>query len=450
MNNRKLLIGLFSLLCVLLSLHAQGQTYYNFILGGINYTPGASLVRCIDNERAIAFYDNSSSTVHNLALIDIYGNVRGTKLNNDYILRDIQIVGDDVYFCGSHNHTNGFIGHVRISDLENMTPHVTYHNLSIVYASIVTGMAAYRIATGTKIVGIGYKYYLDTSIVYGTCPSMYDCHGSFIIECDASGATLSSPIQLKVVGYQGGWENPYDIVETDNYVAVLSYRQENGRMVIHRCAKNNVLGTFNNYHHYTIAYEDGFSGYLGCKMQDDTIAVVALASATGQPPYETQMRTYDLNTMSMVHAQSMAVVDKVAPSGMVYMPEYKTLVMLQRQPFPTPWSNYHDTFLNWEPYRTTSYNMQGMYESVREYKYYALDRLAPKDFVATGGDFWIEAEIYHKASTCYTMDSVQVTLLQRASPMLELTSYPQGVVGITTEYSNDSYSGGIVANCVTN
>ena len=450
MKEKKCLIGLFSLFCVLQNLPVQGQSYYNFVLGGINYTTATSLIRCIDDQRAIAFYENPSNTVHSLALIDINGNVKGTKLSSDYIVRDIQIVGEDVYFCGSHNHINGFIGHVKISDLENQTPYVTYHNLSIAYASIVTKMAAYKTATGTKIAAIGYKYYSDTSIVYGNCAPMYACHGSFIIECDAIGATLSSPLQLKVVGYQGGWENPYDIVETDNYVAVLSYRQENGSMVIHRCAKNNVLGTFNDYYYYTIAYEDGFSGYLGCKMQDDTIAVVSLANAMNNLPYETHMRTYDLGTMSMVHAQSMVVVEKVAPSDMVYMPEYKTLLMLQWQPFPTPWSNYYDTFFYWEPYRATSYNMQGMYESVWKYRYYALDRRAPKDVVATGGDYWIEADIHHKESTCYTVDSVQVTLLQRASPVWESYVYPQGDVGITTEYSNDVYEEYMVMRCLTN
>ena len=54
------------------------------------------------------------------------------------------------------------------------------------------------------------------------------------------------------------------------------------------------------------------------------------------------------------------------------------------------------------------------------------------------------------SGTVYTVDSVQVTLLQRASPVWESYVYPQGDVGITTEYSNEVYYRGMSMNCLTN
>ena len=54
------------------------------------------------------------------------------------------------------------------------------------------------------------------------------------------------------------------------------------------------------------------------------------------------------------------------------------------------------------------------------------------------------------SGTVYTVDSVQVTLLQRANPVWESYVYPQGDVGITTEYSNEVYYRGMSMNCLTN
>ena len=151
----------------------------------------------------------------------------------------------------------------------------------------------------------------------------------------------------------------------------------------------------------------------------------------------------------MTHAQSIAVVEKVTPSDMVYFPDYKTLVMLQWQPFPTPLDNYQFVFLNWEPYRATPYNIKGIYESAHFYKYYSLDRLAPKDYVAAGGDYWFEKDIHHKSSTCYTVDSMQVSSLPLASPVYYPSFYSMYTFNITTGLSILCESFTMTADCVT-
>ena len=63
-------------------MQARGQTYYNFAMGGVTYSTSHSIIRCIDSQRAIAYYENPSNTIQKLALINIYGNVIETKLGD--------------------------------------------------------------------------------------------------------------------------------------------------------------------------------------------------------------------------------------------------------------------------------------------------------------------------------------------------------------------------------
>ena len=53
------LILSFSVFCMLACLQAQGQTYYNFARGEIGSTSSYSLIRTVDAQRAVAYYENS-------------------------------------------------------------------------------------------------------------------------------------------------------------------------------------------------------------------------------------------------------------------------------------------------------------------------------------------------------------------------------------------------------
>lgn len=75
----------FSILCMIICLQAQGQTYYNFIMGYTSPAPNPSysIVRTVDAQRAVAYYEEGNT--HKLAVIDMYGHIA------EVALRDVDI-----------------------------------------------------------------------------------------------------------------------------------------------------------------------------------------------------------------------------------------------------------------------------------------------------------------------------------------------------------------------
>ena len=88
MKKKYCLIELFSLFCVVLFPQARGQTYYNFALGGdMSFSPTHSIIRPIDAQRAVAYYDAiTGGAAPSMALLDlstIMSSTQGLKLRPD-------------------------------------------------------------------------------------------------------------------------------------------------------------------------------------------------------------------------------------------------------------------------------------------------------------------------------------------------------------------------------
>lgn len=86
MKNRFYLSLLSSVFCMLTSLPMQGQTYFNFVMGYTlsAYNSSRSVIRTVDAQRAIAYYEDGSSA-HKLARIGMDGAVSEATFSNNII-----------------------------------------------------------------------------------------------------------------------------------------------------------------------------------------------------------------------------------------------------------------------------------------------------------------------------------------------------------------------------
>ena len=52
-----------SVLCVVLSIQVQGQTYYDFVMGStsVPYTHSGAIIRTIDPQRAVAYFSSGGT-----------------------------------------------------------------------------------------------------------------------------------------------------------------------------------------------------------------------------------------------------------------------------------------------------------------------------------------------------------------------------------------------------
>ncbi len=411
------------MVCTLLSLQVQGQTYYNFAMGYIPSAtnPSHSIVRTVDAQRAIAYYEDGSTT-HILARINMYGNVIEAKFVGKYEMNDIRLVDDDIFFCGQNTLTRkGIVGHASVSAIESRIQHIQYQEFDMGMSRTSTTMmrlAAYRDQSGMeKVVAIGELNYDNLSspmpsFLNGSLPGSYRAY--FVVGYRYSGGALTMEFCkfLCDTSPNNYFESVDDVVVTDNWLAVVTVNDKG--LTIHRCDKNNVNGTFDNYHSYGISSVEGI--YHCCHMKGDTIALVALDKSPVASVYETHMRCVDLATMTMTQAQGYSLLDKAEPIEVVYVPDCATLVMLQYQQFPL--TGWHYAYVFWKPYKVPPYTAEVIYESAGN-SFGSIDRLTSKYIVASGGNYWVEKDASYNAtvSSCYKYAQQQVFSLSIPNPV---------------------------------
>ena len=353
-----------------------------------------------------------------MVLLDLNSiiSANGLTLNPEYDVKDIRILDGVAYFCGRNTIKNdGFVGHVKLSDLSGSVPNSVHcYDLRVGPSTIMWRLAAFDDGMGNKrVVSLGNTWYRGNNAPpFPTCPDSAVCQASFFMEFKVDNDTLVYEYG-KVVGDTTRFERADDLVVTNNWLAIVSRYPDQQAIVIHRCKKYDVQNTFDSYYYYVAPYAEGENHC--CHMKGDTLADATLYNSGLSSQYESHLRVFDLNSMAMTHAQKFDLLDKTEPVEPTYMPDYATLVVLQYQLYPS--TMYHHTFVHWKPYNPSTYFARLMYENTDKSLVW-MDRLTNRHIVAAGGDYWMMKDIsYDDPSTiCYTVDQQQVTPLA-LSPM---------------------------------
>ena len=418
MKKSLLLIVAFTALYVMQLPSAEGQILFNYALGGGSFTPSNAVVRTVNDQKVIASYYDGAN--YCLACVDPI-NITTAKLDDHHEIADIRILDNDVFFCGyDRNSKEAFLGHATISDIESQAPHIQLLNF-YVQPSLITRLwrlAAYTDYGGTiHLVAIGETWYSNTDVP----PYAYPCYS--YTSCDAQ-IIVEYTYQSGVFNYEGNlilhdvypyYEFPCDVVVTDHYVAVVSFSAAD-ELIIHRCSKNNVLGTFDNFFYYKVPTLK--AAFYGCKMKGDTIAVASVFN-DGSGTDNMQVRVVDLASMNMPYAQTFDLLDKDDIYEMAYLPDIQRLVLLTNHTYTTLTLLVH-TFCFLKPYETVfPYNMEKIYDT-NHLSFTSLDRLSTNHIVAAGGDYWMMKDVSYNslASTCYVIENQPVKELAMSMPLI--------------------------------
>ncbi len=441
----QLLVSL-SALCIALSLQVQGQTYYDFVMGStsVPYTHSGAIIRTIDPQRAVAYY--SSGRTHKLAVIDMNGTITETEYPEEILINDIRVVGNDIFLCGWDTiNYYGVLGYASVTSILSSTPSIDFQKINLgtdITLFIPWRLAAYIDNSGMfRMVTIGEMYYSSLSTVppwFYPCSNSYylGCHTFFVLECTYSAGTFS-PVGCKFLCDSNRYERADDVVLTDNWLAIITQYPDKNKLIIHRCNKDNVVGTLDTYHSYTVPNYEGM--YHCCKMQGDTIALVAQYQPSWTTTYETHMRTVDLASLIMTNATSYPLLAKAVPEEIVYLPEYATLVLLQCQLFPS--SVFHYAYISLKPYTTPPYNADLIYEQ-GDNPFHSIDLLCHKYIVAAGGNYWIENNVMsiNTSTECYIVDQQPILPLSTASHAMDTYPYYSQSFSLVPIFVNESFN----------
>ena len=409
---------------------AEGQTLYDY--AGVSDSPvqtnPLSVIRRESSGRAVFSYVMNGKTY--IGLVDLYGNIKRADIGPDKRVYDMRVVGDELYFCGSVSGVQAFVGHLKIHQLATSPGPfpIDFTYLKASETDCLTRMVAYRWGTEVKVVAIGYNDCLWYNCSY-VCPTNATCRKEFVFECVFTSGlpSTSSPIRLQVVNpgaYGDRMEVLDDIVETDNYVAIVGV-YDNAWFVIRRCRKDDIMLTMSNLFLYPFQGRELLMEHKACRMRGDTIAVASQASDIDlNPENRTRFRVFDMATMNMLVDQEFEHGIKVKPDEMVYVPVDKTVVLLQEMPIPSL-TNNNSVFVQLHPYQATPYVAQGWY-TTSGLRYGSLDVRDDENYIATGGNYWITKHLPNCVSStgCYTPCLIRISGREPVTYTADTFVYP--------------------------
>ena len=333
----------------------------------------------------------------------------------------MRITGDNVYFCGTVNDGGrGFVGHLKISSFtDNYYRPVTYYLIDTL-TSELNRMVAYTIDGKQKVVAVGRHHFINGGAFpcpYDPITNPYSCMCSFFVEATFIDAMMYSPTFSYIPVNLGHNEIISEVIETPNYVALVGHNYDANSPVIHRCNKSGVALSFlfDQFYQYPSAPDEGRSDYHGCVMKGDTIAISSLSvyfDGSGNHYFSTNVRIFDLTTMTNTKAQKVPLNTKTEPFDLVYIPEKGRLVLLQDICLP-PHPCDQNMFIHLEPYASTPYSAKCWYESAGHKPFYSLDRLSGSYYLAAGGQYWCMKELMNLTSNrCYIFDNTNIEPLE--------------------------------------
>ena len=381
-----------------------------------------------------------------ISVVDNSGNINSIDMDAGYQVYDMEIVDDYLIMCGRYNAAKAFIGSVYIPDIFTSSATVNYHVWGS-DVSVFRKMAAFKDQNSDiKVVAVGNISYtaLDPPVLpnislcpncYSPCPSPYVCGLNFIIETtnpqNYPPGNLNFAFKL-TSDNMGSPDFIDDVVVTDNYVVFIGegYVSGSSCITIHPCSKTNILPDFDNYYYYPTT-DEGITGYMGCHMKKDTIAIASCGNylAPGWSEFDTRIRVIDANSKVMTSSQAFDMNGyKSDPIDLVYVPGKYTLVLLEDIVYPAFSGVNNYSFIHLNPYQSFQnnpgtmplnpplpwllpYTAKGFYESTRSLPFGSMDRTASYNaIVATGGDYWFvkTIPIITNGHNCYNPVSVDV------------------------------------------
>lgn len=417
-------------LLMLAALDIRAQYPYNSVhgIGGGAYDE--SIVRMYSQNEVVVYLRNAYNNNGSLALVNILtGDKYSVDLDQQFIGYDMSITNDTVFLCGSFGSDTshyGCIVFMNILDLYSSAATVTYYEPSYVMRSVITKIVSYKdAAPGIKLACIGEFYYRHSQYAYfpGYSPfsspqyTYYDpisqptCTVNF-----AMAMTIPSPgyyTQSRMFRMINPFEHPYeilhDVVETDNYVAFVGFDYGTPQSItLHACPKTNSVtltpismafagDAFGNYTTYALN-SGGSPYYIAIALGEDSIFIATTGEDFSAPTDDIWIRTIDLNSLQMTHAQRIYNNNSTKLKDMTYLPNSGVVELLYHGVCTE--YGYVDLFCRVDPYSAT-FPYTAILKTLNNEEFYtSLDGLKGDYFVSTGGDFGIVERAMSYNSQC--------------------------------------------------
>lgn len=322
-----------------------------------NNQVGANVVRSWSPKGVVTCSD------HQFVLTTGNSDVYTIDLNTNMFVEDFRILGDTVFFCGHLRNGTVTTGLVGYFDLYQF-----YLNGDFSYGTIndfvsLRKMVVYRdLLYGTyNVVCVGhYRNTATHSAILACVYNMAAGQVSFAYNYGASQITAS---------YYS--EDFVDIALTDNYVVITGHNTNITStwhdISLYRFNRSTIysdLLTANSLQRYDYnihSMDEPMTTFIIESTAGDSVVVASLGCPKiSEYEFSMRLRTFDMTTMVMTHAQELALPNKTWPTDMEYIPyDHSVLILMDDVPF-TPQDTY-DVVAHFNPYATSTYVADMLY-----------------------------------------------------------------------------------------
>lgn len=358
-------------------------------------------------------------------------------------MNDMCIVDDSVFLCGQELASNGSFGCIATMNLNNFytgSVLVSYFEPSYWMALNLKRIMSFKYSVSGNI----YKRFVLVGDISYPCDGMPPFpsimfNAGIIHEVYYTDSNSHSTCSVSTV-FEVGYPFPYlpvydniirfinpvvhsevihDVVVTDNYVAFVGVSMgATNAITLHVCNKRrytlytnspSVISDFDNYYSYSLGTTSGSPFYHACALDGDMIAI-ATREETSPGSNKITVRTFDLSTHTMTHAQDLRCNTVPELRDMAYIPDKQRIVLLFHDYFRLTGS-YSDVFCTIDPYNvSSSYTLPGMVEDVFHSKYGSLDVMKSSYLISTGGKYGFVSDVanYSPTGTCYKVEDYYI------------------------------------------
>ncbi len=303
--------------------------YESFVVRDKSATsPVNTLVRYIDDTLAVGYFDddvNGYFVLVNLNSATITHKVK-IQHQNMYV-RDLRILGDTVYACGTHlvpNVWKGFIMKFNINLIRTGSgskDNASYYDIDS--TSELSRMVVFHndLLNLNEVVAIGHKveHVGNYNKKHGRIVD-YKSSGSFNVGKDYSNADTIEFID--------------DIVLTQNHIGFigsLGSRKISLRKACRGCT-DMFSSMIDTLCYYSISDNEPASMIHATATRGDSIAAAAYA-VTSSGAFVTRIRQYRLNNLDLFDAKEFSMTEKVEPCELAYNRLSMTYLMLEYLPY---------------------------------------------------------------------------------------------------------------------
>ena len=343
-----------------------------------------------------------------------------------YEVKDMKVYENLLYFCGRHK-SWGFIAVLNLQDMfmhamSGTTPTsaaISYMDMDPQYISSLEKLVVYGDGNNPMSLPLNNANEHIAAIGKGGTSTNADWVAVYLkynnIPMTPSPVYTPYIVNVKVIDdcTSPVGEPLSEVLLTDDYVAFVRYRYGSDEYIVHRCDRNNLVGTYNTVYRYAVPHDEVVFNLDGVTLEGNNIALATCAPVDMYyNDYEIRVRNIELNSMTMFNSQYIPVGEVKQDVAVVYNRSQQKLVSSISYQLLDGGYGYGLIEIDpWHSFTGSNYYMTNAVQDQAYREFIPMDQALSAHFVALDKTGWLRKRLPMNSGyngTCFNLPGFTV------------------------------------------